>query len=59
MGSIEVAVETEKPEDGSVAGASSCIARPPTYSTVAIQTGKSEDGQHIAESKQTIAPKTM
>ncbi|KAH7364600.1 hypothetical protein BKA65DRAFT_141598 [Rhexocercosporidium sp. MPI-PUGE-AT-0058] len=58
MGSIEVEVVTEKPDDGEVMVDSHCIARPPTYSTIDIQVGTGKD-QQVAESKKAHAPKTI
>lgn len=58
MGSIEVEVVTEKPDEGSVVVDSQCIARPPTYSTVDIRIANGKN-QQVANSKETQVTKTM
>ncbi|KAL5320545.1 hypothetical protein ACEPPN_011354 [Leptodophora sp. 'Broadleaf-Isolate-01'] len=58
MGSIEVEVVTEKPDEGSVVVDSQCIARPPTYSTVDIRIANGKN-QQVANSKETQVTKTI
>lgn len=59
MGSIEIEVLTEKPEqEGDIAFDSRRITRPPTYSIVDIRDQNGKEYQ-ISESKPSQMPKTV